>query len=172
MIPYMRAQRAGHLIQFSSVGGRIGALGRTAYSAAKWGVEGFSEAPCKRSVAAGYKGDDSGARWFPDRLRRWAKAEIPIRQEYQSTVGAAARFQAQYNGKQPGDPTRAARVIRTIAGLDAPPLRLMLGSDAVKAIEQSDLGKTEADKVWRQLSLSTDFPATEDSLGVCVPEQS
>ena len=42
-IPIMREQRSGHIIQFSSIGGRVGAMGRAPYSAAKWGVEGFSE---------------------------------------------------------------------------------------------------------------------------------
>jgi NAD(P)-dependent dehydrogenase (short-subunit alcohol dehydrogenase family) len=55
-IPIMREQRAGHFIQFSSVGGRIGAPGRAAYSAAKWGVEGFSEVLAKEMALVGGNG--------------------------------------------------------------------------------------------------------------------
>lgn len=54
-IPLLRAQRAGHIIQFSSVGGRIGAMGRAPYSAAKWGVEGFSEVLQKEMAPLGVK---------------------------------------------------------------------------------------------------------------------
>lgn len=72
-------------------------------------------------------------------------------------MGATARFQHDYNGKQPGDPARAAKVILTIANLDAPPLRLLLGTDALNAVEKNDLAKLVADQQWRHLSESTDF---------------
>ena len=68
-----------------------------------------------------------------------------------------ARFQRDYNGKQPGDPARAAAVLLHIAGLAEPPLRLLLGSDAADAAEKKDLARIEADRRWRDLSVSTDF---------------
>jgi len=79
------------------------------------------------------------------------------RPEYDSTVGTAARFQIEYNGKQPGDPAKAAQVILKVAEMDEPPLRLLLGSDAVGIVEKADLRKAESDKKWRHLSTSTDF---------------
>ena len=79
------------------------------------------------------------------------------RPEYDSTVGAAARFQRDYNGAQPGDPARAAAVIIRLAALDEPPLRLLLGSDAIRIAKESDLARLAADKKWRDLSVSTDF---------------
>src|SRR5437899_4696138 len=54
-IPLMREQRSGHIIQFSSIGGRVGAMGRAPYSAAKWGVEGFSEVLAKEVGPLGIK---------------------------------------------------------------------------------------------------------------------
>jgi hypothetical protein len=81
------------------------------------------------------------------------------RPEYDATVGRVARFQRDYNGAQPGDPGKAASVIMHIASLDEPPLRLLLGSDAVQAAEQSDVVRNEADRRWRALSVSTDFIA-------------
>ena len=62
-----------------------------------------------------------------------------------------------FNGAQPGDPVRAAAVIIRLAALDEPPLRLLLGSDAVRIAEEYDLARLEADKKWRDLSMSTDF---------------
>ena len=72
-------------------------------------------------------------------------------------MGEAARFQRRYNGRQPGDPKKAAQVILTIVAMKEPPLRLLLGSDAVKLVESADSKKSEADKKWRDLSVSTDF---------------
>jgi len=80
-----------------------------------------------------------------------------VRPEYDSTVGKAARFQAEYNGNQPGDPAKAAEVILKVANMPEPPLRLLLGSDAVGIVEKADLRKAESDKKWRHLSTSTDF---------------
>ncbi len=156
-IPVMREQKSGHIIQFSSVGGRIGALGRAPYSAAKWGVEGFSEVLAKEVGPLGIKVtiiEPGGFR------TDFAGASTTIqngRPEYDATVGVVARFQRDYNGKQPGDPVRAATVVLTIASLDEPPLRLLLGSDAANAVEKNDLAKIEADRKWRTSSVSTDF---------------
>ncbi len=157
VIPWMREQQAGHIIQFSSVGGRIGALGRAPYSAAKWGVEGFSEVLAKEVgpfgimvtiiEPGGFRTDFAGASSV---IRQGRSA-------YDATVGATARFQRQYDGKQPGDPAKAAAAVLHVAGLDEPPLRLLLGSDAVRFVEQADLARMEADREWRALSLSTDF---------------
>ena len=159
-LPLLREQGSGHVIQFSSVGGRVGALGRAPYSAAKWGVEGFSEVlahevgPLGITVTivepGGFRTDFAGA----------ATTIRDGRPEYAATVGAAARFQRDYDGAQPGDPARAASVILTLAGMEAPPLRLLLGSDAVETVEQSDLARLAADRRWRELSVSTDFPTS------------
>jgi hypothetical protein len=80
------------------------------------------------------------------------------RPEYDQVVGAAARWQRAYNGKQPGDPVRAAQVIVDVAAMDRPPFRLPLGTDAVTIIEQADLARLEELGHWRELSISTDFP--------------
>ncbi len=158
-IPVMRRQAAGHIIQISSVGGRVGAMGRAPYSAAKWGVEGFSEVLAKEVAPLGIKVTLVEPGGFRTDFAGSSTTIDPGRPEYDSTVGTAARFQRDYNGKQPGDPAKAAAAILQIAALDSPPLRLILGSDAVRVIEQSDLARTEADRQWRTLSLSTDFNA-------------
>jgi hypothetical protein len=77
--------------------------------------------------------------------------------EYDATVGAAARFQRAYDGKQPGDPARAAAVLRQLASMHEPPLRLLLGRDAFVTAEQNALQKLESDKNWKDLSVSTDY---------------
>lgn len=160
VIPLMRAQGRGHIFQFSSVGGRVGSLGRAPYSAAKWGVEGFSEVLAKEVgplgirvtliEPGGFRTDFAGASTTLDAGRP----------EYDSTVGQAARFQRDYDGKQPGDPAKAAAAVVALAAFDSPPLRLLLGSDAVRIVEEADHARTHADKIWRHMSLSTDFNLT------------
>ena len=158
-IPLMREQRSGHIIQLSSVGGRVGALGRAPYSAAKWGVEGFSEALAKEVGPLGIKVTIIEPGGFRTDFAGSSTTIREGRPEYDSTIGTVARFQRDYNGVQPGDPVRAAAVIIHVASLDEPPLRLLLGSDAVHIVEQADLARIEADKKWRDLSGSTDFAA-------------
>ena len=157
-IPVMREQRSGHIIQLSSVAGRIGAPGRAPYSAAKWGVEGFSEALSREMALIGVKVTVIE----PGGFRTDFAGSSPVlkegRPEYDEVVGAAARWQREYNGRQPGDPARAAQAILDIAAMERPPFRLPLGSDAVKFIEQADVNKLEELQRWRELSVSTDFP--------------
>lgn len=157
VLPHFRERRAGHIIQASSIGGRIGPVGRAAYAAAKLGVEGFSESLSKEVGPLGVKVtilEPGGFR------TDFAGASTELREgrpEYDETVGAAARFQREYNGKQPGDPTRAAAVLLQIAAMSDPPLRLLLGSDAYTAAELSALQRLESDRKWREVSITTDF---------------
>lgn len=162
-IPTMRQQRAGYIIQFSSIGGRVGAVGRAPYSAAKWGVEGFSEVLAKEVGPLGIKVTIIEPGGFRTDFAGSSTTIRDGRPEYDSTVGAVARFQRNYNGAQPGDPVKAAAVIIHLASLDEPPLRLLLGSDAVHLANQNDLARMEADRTWRDLSVSTDFESTGGS---------
>jgi NAD(P)-dependent dehydrogenase (short-subunit alcohol dehydrogenase family) len=158
-IPVMRRQGSGHILQFSSVGGRVGPIGRGAYAAAKWGVEGFSEVLAKEVGPLGVKVtiiEPGGFRTDFAGSSTTITADNPV---YAATVGAVARFQREYNGAQPGDPSKAAAAIIHVAGLDEPPLRLPLGSDAVRAVGDAERARIEADRQWQALSVSTDFEA-------------
>jgi NAD(P)-dependent dehydrogenase (short-subunit alcohol dehydrogenase family) len=158
-IPLMREQRSGHIIQISSVGGRIGAPGRAAYSAAKWGVEGFSEVLAREMALIGVKVTVIEPGGFRTDFAGSSTVLKPGRPEYDAVVGATVRMQREYNGRQPGDPQRAARVIIEVAGMAEPPFRLALGSDAVGAITKADLARLTEVERWRNLSVSTDFPS-------------
>jgi NAD(P)-dependent dehydrogenase (short-subunit alcohol dehydrogenase family) len=157
VIPIMREQRSGRIIQISSIGGRGGTPGMGAYQTAKWGVEGFSEVLAKEVGPLGIKVtiiEPGGFR------TDWSGASMtihPSRADYDGSVGAVAQFQRKYNGNQPGDPVKAAAIILYISSLDEPPLRLLLGSDAVRLAEQNELARMESDRNWRDLSVCTDF---------------
>jgi NAD(P)-dependent dehydrogenase (short-subunit alcohol dehydrogenase family) len=158
-IPLMREQRSGRIIQISSVGGRVGAPGRAAYSAAKWGVEGFSEVLAREMALIGVKVTVVEPGGFRTDFAGSSTVLEAGRPEYDAVVGATVRMQREYNGRQPGDPLLAARVILEVAAMDEPPFRLALGSDAVGAIVKADLARLTEVERWRKLSVSTDFPA-------------
>ncbi len=157
VIPVMRQQGSGHIIQFSSVGGRIGAPGRAPYCAAKWGVEGFSEVLAQEMSLVGVKITIIEPGGFRTDFAGSSTSLNAGRPEYDAVVGAAARMQRTYDGRQPGDPVRAAQVILKVAAMEQPPLRLPLGNDAVQALEQADRTRLEELRRWRELSISTDF---------------
>lgn len=161
VIPHMRERRSGHIVQFSSVGGRLGAPGRAPYSAAKWGVEGFSEVLAQEMKLIGARVTIIEPGGFRTDFAGASTTLEAGRAEYDAVVGNAARMQAAYNGKQPGDPRRGARAILQVVASDEPPLRLPLGSDAVAAIERGDRSRLDELERWRALSLSTDFPKKE-----------
>ncbi len=157
-IPLMRQQRSGHIIQFSSVGGRVGAPGRAPYSAAKWGVEGFSEVLAQEMALVGVRVTIMEPGGFRTDFAGASTSLAEGRPEYDAVVGNAARMQREYDGRQPGDPARAARAILAVAAMESPPLRLALGSDAVTAIERVEHARLDELARWRELSISTDFP--------------
>lgn len=156
-IPHMRNRRSGHIIQFSSVGGRLGAPGRAPYSAAKWGIEGFSEVLAQEMRLIGVRVTIVEPGGFRTEFAGTSTTIDGGRPEYDAIVGHAARMQQAYNGNQPGDPRRGAAAVLAVVALDDPPLRLPLGSDALAAIEHSDRVRLEELAHWRALSASTDF---------------
>ena len=143
VLPYFRERRAGHIIQVTSIAGRIGPAGRAPYAAAKFGVEGFSESLFKEIGPLGIKVTIIEPGGFRTDFAGSSTQLSEGRPEYDSTVGAAVRFQRSYNGRQPGDPAKAAAALLHVASLSEPPLRLLLGSDSYAAAEKSALDKIE-----------------------------
>jgi NAD(P)-dependent dehydrogenase (short-subunit alcohol dehydrogenase family) len=162
-IPLFRERRAGRFVQISSIGGRAGAMGRAPYSAAKFGVEGFSEvlagemAPFGVHVTivepGGFRTDFAGA---STKIEDGHPA-------YADTVGKTAMMQRTYDGRQPGDPARAAAAIMAVTRTDTPPLRLVLGRDAYARAERTDEARLVELRAWRPTSESTDFPVDGSS---------
>ena len=156
VLPYFRERASGHIIQISSIGGRVGPTGRAAYAAAKFGVEGFSESLSKEVGPLGIKVTIVEPGGFRTHFAGSSTALREGRPEYNAIVGATVRFQRDYDGKQPGDPAKAAAAVLHIASLPEPPLRLLLGSDAYNAAEKQALQILASDREWKGLSISTD----------------
>jgi NAD(P)-dependent dehydrogenase (short-subunit alcohol dehydrogenase family) len=156
-LPYFREQRSGHFIQVTSIAARLGPIGRAPYAAAKWGVEGFSETLAKEVAPFGVKVTIVEPGGFRTDFAGASTILREGRPEYDSTVGATARFQRDYNGKQPGDPVKAAQALLLLASQENPPLRIVLGRDAYHAAEKNDFARIELSKQWKELSTSTDY---------------
>jgi NAD(P)-dependent dehydrogenase (short-subunit alcohol dehydrogenase family) len=161
VLPYFRERKAGLIIQVTSIAGRIGPAGRAPYAAAKFGVEGFSESLSQEMEPLGVKVTILEPGGFRTDFAGSSTELSEGRSEYDSTVGASVRFQRGYNGKQPGNPAKAAAVLLHIASLSEPPLRLLLGSDCYAAAEKIALEKLESDRRWKDLSLSTDYSSDD-----------
>lgn len=162
-LPVMRAQRDGHIIQISSIGGRTATPGLGAYQSAKWAVGGFSEVLAKEVAPLGIRVtvvEPGGMR------TDWAGPSMridDIRSDYQQTVGVfAQRHQQTNNDIVRGDPQKVAQAILQVASEQRPPLRLLMGSDAVFVAGIAAAARAEEDAKWRALSVSTDFDGLVD----------
>ena len=160
-LPFMRRQKAGHIIQISSVGGRIASPGLSAYQAAKWAVGGFTEVLAQE---VGHFGIKVTALEPGSMLTNWANRAADdmaaLDPDYEASVGAVTRLLEQYRGKAAGDPKKVAEVVVRLAAHGTPPPHLLLGSDAVHFAGEGDAAREASGKLWRAVSLSTDFAAT------------
>ncbi|WP_238007800.1 oxidoreductase [Dactylosporangium sp. AC04546] len=157
VLPHLRAQRGGTIVQISSMGGQLAPPGFGAYCAAKFALEGLSEALHAELAPFGvrvvivepgaFRTEFGGARMHRSRV---------IPQYAVSTAATRAAVDAM-DGTQPGDPAEAARAILKVVDAEKPPLRLALGDDAVDAIRaQHERLRADLD-AWEGLSRSTSW---------------
>ncbi|MET0314730.1 MAG: oxidoreductase [Hansschlegelia sp.] len=161
VLPHMRAQRSGHVINISSVGGYRASAGWGVYCSTKFAVEGISEALASEVGPLGVKVTVVEPGYFrTDFLDGASLARSPtIIEDYAETTGALRAKAAAINHNQPGDPVRLAAAMMTLADAANPPLRMPFGSDTVAAIEAKNAFVAEELAAWRALAVSTDFPA-------------
>jgi NAD(P)-dependent dehydrogenase (short-subunit alcohol dehydrogenase family) len=161
-LPMLRAQRSGHIVQFSSVGGRVGGSpGMGAYQTAKFAVEGFSEVLNAEVKPLGIKVLIVEPGPFRTEWSTTSMVRNEVGPDYEQTVGEMNRMREATAATWPGDPVRAAKIIVDVVALDEPPLRLLLGATAVAAAEKSSVARAEEAAAWAELSRSADFPAGE-----------
>jgi NAD(P)-dependent dehydrogenase (short-subunit alcohol dehydrogenase family) len=161
-LPVFRAQRGGHIIQISSIGGRCATPGLSAYQSAKWAVGGFSEVLAKEIGPLGTKVtvvEPGGMR------TDWAGSSMrvgDIQPDYQQAVGAFIQAHSANADSMRGDPAKVAQAILRIASETHPPLRLLLGSDAVFLASLVSEERAKKDAKWKELSVSTDLDGLVD----------
>lgn len=155
-LPVLREQGAGHLIQVSSVGGRVTTPGLSAYQSAKFAVGGFSEVLAQEVAPLGIKVTvlEPGGM-----STDWAGSSMtvhPVSPPYEPTVGRVNALRSTLMARAASDPAKVADVVLSVAGLDDPPVRLLLGSDAVRVAARVATARAESDAKWHDLSVSTD----------------
>jgi NAD(P)-dependent dehydrogenase (short-subunit alcohol dehydrogenase family) len=159
VLPIMRAQRSGHIVNISSIGGLRSFPTLAYYHATKYAVEGFSESLALEVAPLGIKVtivEPSGFRTdWAGRSAAESKNRIA---DYAPTAGKNLDDLRGYSGKQPGDPVRAAAAIIAAVESSNPPLRLLLGKAALKgARAKLDMLKKDFD-AWETTTVGADFP--------------
>jgi len=165
ILPHMRQQSSGHIIQITSIGGRSAFPGFSGYHAAKFAVEGLSEALALEVKPLGLKVtivEPGGFR------TDWAGASMAFAQPieaYGTTIGFMREQLRLRNGNQPGDPRKAAQAILKLVDMPEAPLRLPLGNDAMAVLRKGYKTSSEELERWAGLTKSTDFDglATSDT---------
>jgi NAD(P)-dependent dehydrogenase (short-subunit alcohol dehydrogenase family) len=160
VLPHMRKQGRGAIVQMSSVGGQVTAPGFSAYCATKFALEGLTET--LRDEVAGFGIRtlivEPGA-FRTGLFRRGAAYESAEMPEYADVVGPTRDYVRTNHGAQPGDPAKAAEAIITALDADELPLRLVLGADAIGNIARRLGNVSDELATWRSLGEAT---AVED----------
>jgi NAD(P)-dependent dehydrogenase (short-subunit alcohol dehydrogenase family) len=159
VLPVMRRQGSGRVINVGSVGGLVGRAGAGIYNGSKFAVEGLTEALRGELEPLGIKVTvvEPGAfrTDFMDSSSMVMAARIF--DDYDSTAGEFRRRPGWLNHQQPGDPRKVAQAIITLASAEDPPVRLVLGKDAVAGFEEKLAAVSSSLDHWRELSVSTDL---------------
>lgn len=159
VLPIMRKQRSGHIVNVSSIGGFVAFPAIGFYNATKFAVMGYSEALSKEVAHLGIKVTVVAPSGFrTDWAGRSAKNSSIVIDDYAQSAHANQGNIRGYSGNQPGDPVRAAKAIVTAVESANPPLRLLLGAAALKnaRLKLEEL-KQEFD-TWAETTEGADFP--------------
>ena len=158
VLPHMRAQRAGHIVNVTSVAGFIGSPGMGYYAASKHAVEGWADALATEvkplgirvtCVAPGpFRTDWAG--------RSLARTGTQIA-DYEATAGARMALTSQRAGHQNGDPDKAVEAIFQAVQHATPPHHLLLGGSSVDLVRQRLTRSLEEIEQWRAVSEATDY---------------
>jgi NAD(P)-dependent dehydrogenase (short-subunit alcohol dehydrogenase family) len=159
VLPHMRRQRSGHIINLSSVGGYTGYPGWGVYGATKFAVEGISEALAGEVAPLGIKVTVVEPGFFrTDFLDETSLARTALQiDDYRETVGKTRDHAADVNHGQRGDPSKLAKAFIQLVEAKNPPTRLPLGSDTVERIESKHAHVEQELAAWRSVATSTDF---------------
>ncbi|MBP2300541.1 oxidoreductase [Azospirillum picis] len=162
-LPYLRAQGSGHIVNVTSIAGRAPGSGSGVYAATKYALEGLSASLAQEVGPLGIKVTAVAPGAFrtdflsTHSIRKSGSADAA----YADSVGRmTAAFDAA-DGRQLGDPDRAARAILAMLRSDDPPLHLLLGSDALQRARAKLAAVTAEIDAWEELTRSTDFPPAD-----------
>jgi NAD(P)-dependent dehydrogenase (short-subunit alcohol dehydrogenase family) len=161
VLPHMRRQRTGHILNLSSIGGIAGFEGWGVYSSTKYAVEGLTATLAIELKPLGIHVTAVEPGFFrTDFLDATSLVTSPTKiADYHATSGAMRDFAADANHAQPGDPAKLAEVLVDFVDAPNPPVRLPLGSDTVAKVEANIAEAKTMLEAWREVGASTDFAA-------------
>ncbi|WEX85982.1 oxidoreductase [Sinorhizobium garamanticum] len=164
VLPGMRRRRSGTIVNISSIGGLRSVPSLSFYAASKFAVEALSEGLSKETEPLGIKVliVEPGP-FRTDWAGRSASEATVSSNDYEDTAGAVWRRIRGYSGKQPGDPERAARAIVMAVNAAEPPLRLLLGREALAGARAKLEALRKDFDAWAEVTEGADFPATESN---------
>lgn len=159
VLPPMRAQGSGHILQVSSASGFVASPGLGLYNASKFALEGFSEALAQEVAPLGIRVTIIQ----PGPFRTdWAGPSLVAPRRHIATYADTAHRTVAtingYSGKQPGDPAKAARAMIEVVRSERPPLRLPLGEGALNRIRGKLQALSDELAAWERLTLDTSYP--------------
>jgi len=159
-LPVMREQRSGHIIQISSIGGRMAFPVNAPYYAAKWGVGGFTEGIALEVAPIGVKVtalEPGGMR--TNFGKRATAAPLEVWPEYEPSVGVTLKMLEGLWDSATGDPGKVAQVVLKVAGAEKLPPHILLGSDSLEMVRGAEHARAEATARWEAVSKSIDVAA-------------
>ncbi|MFE7156957.1 oxidoreductase [Streptomyces sp. NPDC057636] len=157
VLPHMRKQRSGAIVQISSLGGQISVPGMSAYSAGKFALEGFSIALAQEVAPLGIKVLIAQPGAMRTNFAGASISESTHIADYESTVGGLRAHVEEVTGRQPGDPVKIASALLTVLASDNTPVRLALGNAALDRLTVA-AEQTEKERIaWESVSRGTDF---------------
>ncbi len=159
VLPGMRARRSGHVINISSMTGLVANPPNAYYSSTKFALEALTEALAKEVGPLGIKvtAIEPGAFRTDWAARSMQESSTPIG-DYDDNVGARKTLIKQFADHLPGDPRKVAEAVLMVAGLDEPPLRLLLGRDVLAAVREKIADLTASINHWESVTKNVNFP--------------
>lgn len=157
VLPYLRKQGNGAIVNMSSMGGNMSFGGFSAYSASKFALEGASEALAQEVAPFGIKTMIVEPGAFRTEFAGSALKHMPKIEAYNETVGGTRQFAKGMDGTQDGDPTKAAEAIDKALKSENTPLRLQLGTDSVDAVKAHSEHLLHQLELWRETAENTQF---------------
>jgi NAD(P)-dependent dehydrogenase (short-subunit alcohol dehydrogenase family) len=157
VLPVLRAQKSGAIVNMSSLGGQLSFAGFSAYSASKFALEGASEALAQELAPFGIKVMIVEPGQFRTDLAGGGMRHMKAMQEYDAIVGPTRDFAHSMHGTQAGDPRRAAAAIEVALEAEKTPLRLQLGADSVEMVRDHSNALLAEMATWEAVARDTAF---------------
>jgi NAD(P)-dependent dehydrogenase (short-subunit alcohol dehydrogenase family) len=162
LLPYMRQQRSGHILNISSIGGLTASPGWGYYQSTKFAVEGLTEALAAEVAPLGiHVTAIEPAPFRTDFLGRSGVEAAKRIPDYDATAGTARHYMSDQNGKQAGDPVRAVHAMIAVVESPNPPLRLLLGKNALMRLRAKLDAWQKEIAAWESTTVGADFPEGE-----------